>query len=413
MVQFAAYVGWDWGSREHAIDVRGADGSSWRQVIPHQPGAMRELFDALHQRYGGQPVAVAIEQSRGPVIYALLECEFIHPVPVNPRALARYRESQRLSGACDDASDAALIRELVQKHPEQYSAWVPDDDRTRALRTLVEWRRKTVENRTALTQQLRDRLREYFPLALELVGDLDSRMAAAFLRRWPTLQALLRSRPDTIRDFFLGHRCRSRSKIDQRLEAIRTASPLTTNRAIIDSCSFAALQLVAQIETAQKSIAAYDREIATLWQEHPDGALFKSLPGAGPALAPRIAVAFGLDRDRWRSARAMQDYSGASPVKQQSGKYMTVRARWARPTFLYQTFHEFAAQSISKSDWAREYYREKQALGKQRHTILRGLAYRWIRVIFACWRDHVPYDEATYQESLRRTGSPLAHRLAA
>jgi transposase len=413
MVHFAAYVGWDWGSREHAIDVEGADGHRWERMIPHRPGAMRELFDELHQRYGGAPVAVAIEQCRGPVIYALFECEFIHPIPVNPRALARYRDSLRLSGACDDASDAAMIRELVQKHPDRYPVWVPDDELTRALRTFVEWRRKTVENRTALTQQLRDRLKEYFPLALEVMGELDSPMAAAFLRRWPTLEALKKSRPETIRDFYYAHGSRSKDTIARRLEAIRTAFPLTTNTAILHSCSFAALQLVAQIEAAQKSVASYDLEIAKLWKTHPQAAIFQSLPGAGAVLAPRLAVAFGLIQDRWRSARELQDYSGVSPVRQQSGRYVSVHARWAKPTFLYQTFHEFAEQSAYKPGWAREYYLEQKALGKKQHTIFRALAYRWIRVIFACWRDQIPYDEATYQDALRRAGSPLAHRLAA
>ena len=37
----------------------------------------------------------------------------------------------------------------------------------------------------------------------------------------------------------------------------------------------------------------------------------------------------------------------------------------------------------------------------------RALAYKWMRIIFRCWKNRVPYDEAKYIESLKRTKSPL------
>jgi hypothetical protein len=40
------------------------------------------------------------------------------------------------------------------------------------------------------------------------------------------------------------------------------------------------------------------------------------------------------------------------------------------------------------------------------------LAYKWIRIIFRCWKDGKPYDEEVYLNSLRRRGSQLGAALA-
>jgi hypothetical protein len=39
---------------------------------------------------------------------------------------------------------------------------------------------------------------------------------------------------------------------------------------------------------------------------------------------------------------------------------------------------------------------------------VRSLAFKWVRIIYRCWKDGKPYDEEVYMETLRRRGSPLA-----
>src|SRR5580765_4937267 len=99
-------------------------------------------------------------------------------------------------------------------------------------------------------------------------------------------------------------------------------------------------------------IGVFDQRIAELVADHPDGALFRSLPGAGDALVPRLIVAFGTQRDRYQSAYEMQCYSGIAPVTEASGNSQWVHFRFTCPTFLRQTFHEFAGCSIQQSEWA-------------------------------------------------------------
>jgi hypothetical protein len=96
-----------------------------------------------------------------------------------------------------------------------------------------------------------------------------------------------------------------------------------------------------------------------------------------------------------------------------SGKTGRVYFRFACPKFLRQTFHEFASHSIGQSEWAKAYYEHLRNDEKMdHHPTVRSLAYKWIRIIFRCWKDGKPYDEQVNQNSLRRRGSLIGTALA-
>jgi transposase len=168
------------------------------------------------------------------------------------------------------------------------------------------------------------------------------------------------------------------------------------------------------IATLRNNIAELDRRIGEVVATHPETSLFDSLPGAGKALVPRLIVAFGTRRERFASAAEMQRYSGIAPVTKASGNSRQVFFRRACPKFLRQTFHEFALHSIGQSEWAKAYYLHLQNDEKKgHHAAVRSLAYKWIRIIYRCWKDGKPYDEQIYLQSLSRRGSLLGGALAA
>ena len=170
--------------------------------------------------------------------------------------------------------------------------------------------------------------------------------------------------------------------------------------------------LVALLRTLRDHIAELDRRIEQLVMAHPDGALFASLPGAGAVLVPRLIVALGTHRERYDSAFEVQCYSGIAPVKESSGKTSWVHFRRTCPKFLRQTFHEFALHSIGQSEWAKAYYHHLcEDKNKTHQAAVRSLAYKWIRIIFRCWKDGKPYDEGVYLQSLRRRGSLIVGAL--
>lgn len=421
MMPLAALIGLDWGNEYHdvALQVTGAAVVESHRLA-HEPAAVATWLATLEQRFGGQGVGLAIETSRGPVIHALLEAPFVVLYPVNPRSLKRFRETFSPNGAKDDAPDARLLLELLVKHREVLRPWTPDDAATRALRLLVQHRRATVDLCTQLTLQLQAVLKEYFPQALHWSGsDLTAPMACAFLERWPTLAAVQRARPTTVRQFYTTHHCRSEERITERLAAIATATPLTRDPAIIEPSALYAQALARQLMAVGRSLAQLDRAIAQRFAAHPDADLFSSLPGAGAALAPRLLVAFGSDRERFASAAEMQTSAGIAPITVRSGRATTDRRprpdqvhwRWATSTFLRQTFHEFAHHSIQQCEWARAFYHQQRRKGKDHHVAVRALAYKWIRILWRCWHDRTTYDDARYVRALTDRCSPISAHL--
>ena len=129
--------------------------------------------------------------------------------------------------------------------------------------------------------------------------------------------------------------------------------------------------------------------------------------------APRLLAAFGSDRGRFEFAAEMQQLAGIAPVTEKSGTGIWIHWRLARSKFLRQTFQEFAACSILQSDWARAFYDQLRKRGKSHHAALRALAFKWVRIIFRCWKTRTPYDETVYCNSLKLRRSPLAAELPA
>jgi transposase len=404
----AALVGIDWGDKKHAWSLQ-ATGSQQvtRGEIEHRPEAVGGWVSMLSARFPGQPIAVAVEQSRGALVFMLAKYEHLHVYPVHSRAAAQFRAALYPSGAKDDPVDGDLLLELLAHHRSHLRPLRPDTEQTRLVQHLVEARRKLVDEKTRQVQRLTDKLKLYFPQVLEWFAEVDSPLVGALLRRWPTLEELQKARPATLRSFLTQHNCRSEELIEKRVKEIPLAVPAIRDAAVIQAAVVLTRILVDLIATLRDGIATLELQIRRAAVAHPDFPIFDSFPGAGPALAPRLLAAFGSLRERYAHADDMQKYSGIAPVTERSGKTNWVHFRWACPKFLRQTFHEWAGHSIAFCSWARAFYDQQICAGKDHHAAVRALAFKWIRIAFRCWKDRVPYDDARYVESLRRRGSPL------
>jgi transposase len=412
LTDIVAYIGLDWGDERHSVHLQAAEGPIEHIDLEQKPDVLHAWVAQLKERFAGRPVALALEQRKGAVVNALMLYDFLVLYPINPKALARYREAFRTSGAKDDPMDSQLLLDLVVRHRDQLRAWMPDTVEARQLQLFCEQRRKLVNQRVALTNRLTSLLKQYFPQALEWVGDLASRQGCDFLTQWPNLGTLQKARPSTVRKFYQAHNCRAAAVIEARLAAIKTAQSLTSDPAIVEPLSLSVQTYATQLHALIRAVAAFDDRIAQVFAQHADHDLFASFPGAGDVCAPRLAAAFGTDRSRWASASELQSYSGIGPVTERSGKAIWVHHRLACPKFVKQTFHEFADQSIRFSRWARAYYDQQRGRGNDHHAALRALAYKWIRILFRCWKNRRAYDEEQYIDALRRRGSPLIKTFA-
>jgi transposase len=330
---FTAFVGIDWVDKKHDICIQAADSPKREfSVIPHQVESINDWAQSLIQRFGS-PIAVAVELSKGPIVYALQKFDSFVIYPINPSILAKYREAFTPSRAKDDPTDAEFAIDLLLRHPERLKPLQPQSLEMRTLSSLVEQRRSLVNDKIRLTNRLRSALKHYYPQVLDWFDHIDTPLFCAFIRQWPTLAQVKRARKNILATFFHHHNMRFPQVLEDRLVAIKTAMPLTLDEAIIIPYRLQAQVLIEQLSVTLEGIKQFDQTIEKIACQHPDYALFSALPGAGSSLAPRLLVAFGEQRDRYPSAADLQKYAGVAPVTERSGKKHWVHWRWECPTF--------------------------------------------------------------------------------
>jgi transposase len=414
-INYAAFVAIDWGDKTHAFAIQTV-GIERRQTgqIEASAEALHGWLETMKQTYSGRPVALAIEAGRNALIHALVEHPWLEIYPVHPATSARFRKAFTPSGAKDDGPDAESLLTLLALHRDQLTRLYRDGPTTRELAALVSARRSAVDQRTVTTNQLCSVLKGYFPQALDLVGeDLGSPLALDFLERWSELAMVKKVRPATLRAFYANHNVRSADRIEQRINQVASSRPLVSDRALIEPARLQVAMYVALLRVQQVHVKQFEQRIAEVFATHPRAAFFRALPGAGATLAPRLLVAFGDLLERYPDAATLQKYAGIAPVREKSGRQIWTHWRWNAPKFLRQSLVEWAGQTVIFCEWAKAYYRQQKRTGKGSHAIMRALAFKWIRILWRCWHDGVPYCEQHYLDALKRRGSPLAADLAA
>ena len=260
----------------------------------------------------------------------------------------------------------------------------------------MEQRRRLVDDKKRYSNRIINTLKQYYPQVLEWFSHRDTQLFSDFLIRWPSLTKIKRTRESTVRAFFNKRGGNAVSLLEQRILSINNAIPLTEDEAVVQSHELLITALAQQLQTVIVAIKSFDVAIYELFNGMSDAPIFKSLPGTGPCLAPRLLVAMGENRDRFESAAEVQTYSGVATVTERSGKKSWVHWWWQCSKFLRQSFIEWSEKSVSQSFWASLYYNQQRAKGKSHNAAVRALAFKWIRILFKCWKSHKPFCESTY-----------------
>ena len=217
---FTAFIGIDWADAKHDICIQSSDSDDREfDVIPNQVERIDEWAHEMRRRFGS-PIAIAVELSKGPIVYALQKHDCFVIFPVNPLTLAKYREAFQPSRAKDDPTDAELAVDLILRHSERFKPLKPQSVELRMLASLVEQRRHFVDDKIRTTNRLRFALKQYYPQMLEWFEQIDTPLFCDFVTRWPTLLQVKRARKSTLRKFFHAHNMRFEYVIERRLDAI-------------------------------------------------------------------------------------------------------------------------------------------------------------------------------------------------
>ena len=397
------FVGVDWASTVHAVCVMDAAGKILSQfTIEHSADGIAMLVRRLAKLADPADVPVAMERPNGRLVDLLLEAG--HPVvPVKPNAIKTWREGEVLSGAKSDTGDAAVIAEYLRLRQHRLRTATPYSSETKALRTVVRTRDDLVEMRVAATNQLAALLDAHWPGAKAIFADIESPIALAFLTRYPTAAAARHLGEKRLAAFLVKHGYSGRRPAAELLTRLRQAPTGTLDDTLTEAIRDAVLALVAVLTTLGGAVKDLDRSVAAHLGEHPDGAIFTSLPRSGRINATQMLAEWGDCRQAYESPDSVAALAGCTPVTKESGKHHAVHFRWACNKRFRKAMTTFADNSRHASPWAAQIYRDAIAAGKDHPHAVRVPARAWIRVIWRCWLDSTPYNPDKHGAAHRLT----------
>jgi transposase len=405
------FTGIDWAAQTHAVCVMEAGGKIVAEfTIEHSADGIALLISRL-ARYGlpgGMPVA--IERPDGRLVDLLLEAG--HPVvPVSPNAIKTWREGEVLSGAKSGAGDAAVIAGYLRLRQHRLRTAAPYCDETLALRTVVRSRGDLVEMRVAATNQLSALLDAHWPGAKAVFADVESAISLEFLTRYPTPAAAAHLGEKRMKAFSVKHGYSGRRTAAELLARLRAAPAGTGREALTEALRDAVLAAAGVLAALNAAVKNLDRSAAAHLGEHPDGAIFTSLPRSGQVNAAQVLAEWGDCRQAYDGPDSVAALAGCTPVTSQSGKHRAVHFRWACNKRFRAAVTTFAGNSRHASPWAAKTYNDARASGKDHPHAIRILARAWIRVIWPCWLEGTPYDPARHGAAAalaRQTAQPIA-----
>jgi transposase len=406
------FTGIDWAAETHAVCVLDAGGKIAAEfTIEHSADGIAALIRRL-ARYGPPgDLPVAIERPDGRLVDLLLEAG--HPVvAVKPNAIKTWRDGEVLSGAKSDAGDAAVIGEYLRLRAHKLRAVAPYSDETNALRTVVRTRGDLVEMRVAATNQLSALLDAHWPGARAIFADVESPISLEFLTRYPTPASARHLGEKRMTAFCVKHGYSGRRTAAQLLERLHAAPAGATGEALTEALRDTVLAAVGVLTALNASVKNLDRSTAAHLGEHPDGAIFTSLPRSGQVSAAQVLAEWGDARQAYEHPDSVAALAGVTPVTKESGKHRAVHFRWACNKRFRAAITTFADNSRHASPRAAKIYNDARAAGKDHPHATRILARAWIRVIWRCWTDGVPYDPAKHGAAAALAGQP-AKQIAA
>jgi transposase len=364
-------------------------------TVAHSADGIAGLTRRLARFGDPADVPVAIERPNGRLVDLLLEAG--HPVvPVKPNAIKAWRDGEVLSGAKSDAGDAAVIAEYLRLRCHRLAPAAPYSGETRALRTVVRTRDDLVGMRVAATNQLAALLDAHWPGAKAVFADVESPISLDFLTRYPTPASARHLGEKRMAAFLVKHSYSGRRPAAQLLERLRAAPAGTTGEALTEALRDAVLALVAVLTALNTAVRDLDRSTAAHLGEHPDGKIFASLPRSGQVNAAQVLAEWGDCRQAYAGPDSVAALAGVTPVTKESGKHRAVSFRWACNKRFRKAMTTFADNSRHASPWAAKVYSDARAAGKDHPHAIRILARAWIRVIWPCWINGVPYDPALH-----------------
>ena len=396
------FAGLDWAKDHHQLVIVDRQGQTAEQfVIDHTQEGWAKAAERL-KHYPG--LAVSVETNHGLAVDQLLDAGAV-VFPVNPQSAHHYRQRKAPTGIKDDHLDAWSLADALRVDGHGWKPIQPANPLVQKLRLLCRDEVALIEVRTALINQLQAALLRYYPAALEAFDDWTMPAAWAFITAFPTPEQLAQAGRTKWLKFLHLHKLYRPQTVERRLALFARAAAFQGRPEVVAASQQLAVSLAALLRTLHAQLKTYRHQIRDVFAQHPDQALFASLPGLGDKLAPRVLAEVGDDRARFAEPQALQCYAGSAPVTFASGQMRKVHIRRACNTSLRSAIHLWANLSRAKCAWAQAYYQAHRDRGQSHACALRCLAQRWLAILWRMWQDHTLYDPELHLRNQLQHGS--------
>jgi transposase len=396
------FCGIDWAEDHHDIALVDRDGNLLaRQRISDDAAGLARLLELLagHGDDPDDPVPVAIETPRG-LLTACLRATGRKVYPVNPMAVARYRDRHSVAGRKSDKGDASVLANILRTDLHAHRPLPADSELAQAIAVLARAQQDAVWDRTTAHNKLRSHLREYFPGFLHAFDG----KRGGIMR--PDARAVLAAAPDpasaaelTLAQLraLLKKAGRSRG-IDAEAQRLRDAFHQEQMRQlplVEQAMGRKSLALLRQLDAACTSADELEQAATESFNQHPDAGIITSFPGIGALTGARVLAGTGDDRSRFQDARGLKAYAGSAPVTRASGKSRPVTHRRVKNDRLAAAGYTWAFSALTASPGARAHYDRRRDAGDRHAAAQRNLFNRLLGCLHHCLQTGQHYDEAT------------------
>jgi transposase len=387
-----AICGIDWASEWHDVHIAEADSGQTilQRRFAHDEAGVTALVELLIEQ---RVQRAAIERPDGLLVGRLLAAG-ICVLAIHPNQVKAARDRFRAAAGKSDQFDSFVLCELARTDSHRFASLAPSADETLALRALVRTREDLVAARVALANQLRAQLQAFWPGAGQIFADVDSKIALAFLARYPSPDDARGLGAKRLQAFLDRHGYCGRRPVHELLDRLRSAPIAAVGELERDARRATVCGLVAALRPLVEQITELTSQIAGATRAHPDGAIFLSFfkDPKSVITAAGLLAEIGDNRARYPHRDALAADAGQAPVAIESGKRRTAAFRWACDKRLRNHIAVLADSSRHHNPWAHDVYQRARARGADHPHAIRILGRAWTRILWACWQNNTTYN---------------------
>ena len=397
-----AYCGIDWAEGHHDLALVDGDGTliAKRRIRDNAQG-FTELIALLAEAGDDpeDPIPVAIETPRG-LMVAALRATGRRIYPINPLAVARYRERHAVSRKKSDHVDAMTLANILRTDAHVHRPLPADTALARAIAVLARAAQDAIWRRTKATQELRSLLREFYPGFLKAFARNGSTNLAG-----PEARAVLALAPTPAKGAVVSkariaaalRRAGRQRRVDAAATTIHQAlrtEQLRHPQVVEDAMGRHAAALLATLNTECTNADELAHAASEAFGQHPDYAIITSFDGLADLTGARILAEIGDDPNRFADARALKAFAGSAPVTRASGRSISVTRRTVKNNRLAAVGFVWAFAAIPRPGPARDHYDRRRARGDRHAAALRNLYNRQLGQLYHCLQTRRTYDPA-------------------